>query len=177
METISHSDCLRIGYLQKPHGVRGEVVLQFMPEFGASLEEEPVLFIEADGLLVPFFLKEEGIRFRSDETALLKFKWIDNESQARQICGLEVYIKKGDLLNEEGSVSWQNLVGFMLIDHKLGVIGPIEQIADYGGNLVIQLTYKGREVLIPFNEDFLIRFNDKKKEMEIRCPEGIFDLG
>ena len=97
METIPHNDCLKIGYLQKPHGVRGEVVLQFQPEFGASLEEEPMLFLEIDGLLVPYFPDTEGIRFRTDETALLKFQWIETESQAKKICGFQVYMKKGRL--------------------------------------------------------------------------------
>jgi 16S rRNA processing protein RimM len=176
METIPHNDCLKIGYVQKPHGVRGEVVLQFQPEFGASLEEEPVLFLEIDGLLVPYFPDPEGIRFRTDETALLKFQWIETESQAREICGFQVYMKKEDWIDEEGTVSLHDLTGFKLIDKKLGVIGLIESVEDYGGNLVIQLTYQEREVLIPFNEDFLIRFDDDKKEIEMLCPEGIFDL-
>jgi 16S rRNA processing protein RimM len=176
METISRQDCLQIGYLQKTHGVRGEVVLQFSPEFGASLEEEPVLFVEIDGLLVPYFPEQQGIRSRSDETALLKLEWIENELQARQICGQAVYLKKDDWIEEEGTIFVHHLTGFRLIDHELGFIGVIEQVEDYSGNLVIQLTYRGREVLIPLNDDFLIRFDDEMKEIEMRCPEGIFDL-
>lgn len=176
METIPRQDCLQIGYLQKPHGVRGEVVLQFSAEFGASLEEEPVLFVELDGLLVPYFPEQQGIRFRSDETALLKLEWIDNESQARQICGQAVYLKKDDWIDEEGTILVYYLIGFKLIDYERGLIGVIEQVEDYGGNLVIQLTYQGREVLIPFSDDFLIRFDEDKREIEMRCPEGIFDL-
>ncbi len=176
METIPHKDCLKVGYLQKPHGVRGEVVLKFSPGFALSLEEEPVLFVEVDGLLVPFFLEHQGVRFRSDETALLKLKWIDNEMQAREICGFQLYLKKEDRIDEERSVSLHELIGFKLIDQRHGVIGPIEQVADYGGNLVIQLTYRGKEVLVPFNEELLIRFDDEKKEIEMQCPEGIFDL-
>jgi len=176
METIPHHDCLEIGYLQKPHGVKGEVVLQFHPEFGASLEEEPVLFLEIDRLLVPYFPDPEGIRFRNDETALLKFRWTENEMQAKEICGYAVYIKKDDFIVEEDTVLQNDLVGFRLVDTKMGFIGLIETVEDYGGNLVIQLTYRGKEVLIPFSEDFLIRFDEDKREMEMQCPEGIFDL-
>jgi 16S rRNA processing protein RimM len=176
METIPQNDCLKIGYLKKPHGVKGEVVLQFQPEFGASLEEEPGLFLKIDGLLVPYFPDKQGIRFRSGETALLKLQWIDDGSQAKEICGLEVYIKKEDWISEEDLDPLHDLIGFKLIDHKLGFIGPIENIMDYGGNLVIQLTYQGREILIPFNKDFLIRFDEDKRELEMQCPEGIFDL-
>jgi 16S rRNA processing protein RimM len=162
--------------LQKPHGVRGEVVLQFQPEFGASLEKELVLYLEIEGLLVPYFPDQQGIRFRTDETALLKFRWVENEFQAKEICGLQVYMKKEDWIVEDDIVSLHDLIGFKVIDKKFGVIGLIENVADYGGNLVIQLTYLSKEILIPFNENFLIRFDEDKKEIEMQCPEGIFDL-
>ncbi len=176
METIPHNDCLKIGYLQKPHGVKGEVVLQLESEFGASLEEGPVLFLEIDGLLVPYFPEEQGVRFRTDETALLKFQWIETELQAKGICGFQVYMKKEDWIDDEDTGSIHDLIGFKLIDKKLGIIGLIGNVEDYGGNLVIQITWQGKEILIPFNEDFLIRFDDQKREIEMECPDGIFDL-
>lgn len=175
-ETIPRKDCLKIGYLQKPHGVRGEVVLKFQPEFGASLEQGPILFIEIDGLLVPCFPEKEGIRFRTDETAMIKFRWIDDETHARQLCGSAVYLKNEDLIDEEGEMPLHDLIGFQLVDEKLGTIGVIEQVDDYGGNLVIQLTYQGREVLLPLSEDLIIGFDDDRRVIRMKCPEGIFDL-
>lgn len=152
------------------------MVLKFDPEFGACLEEGPVLLVEADGLLVPFFTEPQGVKFRADDTALLKLKWIDDDKQARQICGLQVFVKQEDRIVEEGFGSIHDLIGFMLIDQAVGVIGQIEQVADYGGNLVIQLTFRGKEVLVPFHEDFLIHFDEEKKEIVMQCPGGIFDL-
>jgi len=176
METIPKSECVKIGYLQKPHGVKGEVVLQFNPEYAVSLEEEPVLFPEIDGLLVPYFLVPGGIRFRTDETALLQFEWIEDEEKARQICGCSVYLKREDCIYDDDQVSLHQLEGFKLIDQKLGLIGLIGKVEDYAGNLIFQVEYMGREVLVPFNEDFLIRFDEKRKEIELQCPDGIFSL-
>ncbi|MGD9929751.1 MAG: ribosome maturation factor RimM [Mangrovibacterium sp.] len=176
METIPKNDCLKIGYLQKPHGIKGEVVLNFEPEFETSLEEEPALFLEIDGLLVPYFLKPDGLRFRSGESALLQFDWVDDENQARQICGCAVYMKKEDWLDDEEELPLHMLVGYQLFDSKRGIIGTIEQVDDYAGNLIFQVTYNGQEVLIPFNEDFLVRFDEDNREIELQCPDGIFDL-
>lgn len=175
-ETIPRNDCLQIGYLQKPHGVKGEVVLKFQPEFGASLEQEPVLLIEIDGLLVPFFPEQEGVRFRTAETVMVKFRWIDDEVHARQICGSPVYLKKEDRIDDGGEMSLHELTGFQLTDEKLGTIGVIEQVDDYGGNLVAQLTYNGREVLVPVSEDLITGFDADRKVIRMRCPDGIFDL-
>lgn len=176
METIPKSDCLQIGYLQKPHGIKGEVSLQFEPEYEASLDEMPTLFLEIDGLLVPFFLREEGLRFRSSETALLHFDWVDDEQQARKICGCPVYISREDWINEEEEMTLHMLVGFSFFDAQKGKIGPIVQVDDYSGNLILSIDYQGQEVLIPFSEDFLIRFDEDRKEIEFDCPEGLFDL-
>lgn len=176
METIPKSDCLKIGYLQKPHGVKGEIALQFEPEYEASLDEMPTLFLEIDGLLVPFFLREEGLRFRSSETALLHFDWVDDEQQARKLCGSSVFIQKDDYLNEEEELPLHALIGYTLFDTEKGKIGPITQVDDYSGNLILSVDYNGKEVLIPFSEDFLTRFDEDKQEIEFDCPEGLFDL-
>ncbi|MFV0376214.1 MAG: ribosome maturation factor RimM [Mangrovibacterium sp.] len=176
METIPKPDCLKIGYLQKPHGIKGEIVLQFEPEYEASLDEMPTLFLEIDGLLVPFFLRDEGLRFRSGETALLHFDWVDDEQQARKLCGNSVYILKEDWLDEEEELPLHALVGYTLFDTDKGKIGSIVQVDDYAGNLILSVDYMGQEVLIPFNEDFLIRFDENHKELELDCPDGLFDL-
>ena len=99
METIPKDECQKIGYLQKPHGIQGEVVLQLEPGYAASVEEEPIFFLEIDGLLVPYFLQAKGVRFRSSETVLLHFDWIEDDIQARKICGLSVYLKQEDMSN------------------------------------------------------------------------------
>lgn len=176
METIPKSDCLKIGYLHKPHGIKGEVALQFEPEYETSLDEMPTLFLEIDGLLVPFFLRDEGLRFRSSETALLHFDWIENEEQARKLCGSSVYILKEDWVNEEEELPLHTLIGYTVFDTVKGKIGPITQVDDYSGNLILTVEYNKQEVLIPFNEDFLTRFDEDAKELELECPEGIFDL-
>jgi len=175
MESIPKQDCRKIGYFQKPHGIKGELVLQMEEDFTESLEEYPTVFVEIDGLLVPFFIAENGLRSRSSESALLRFDWIENEDQARKLCGSSVYLKNEDIIWEEEDISLHQLVGYTLFDSIIGTIGKILQVDDYSGNLLLTVEFKEREVLVPFNEDFLIRFDEEKREIELQCPEGIFE--
>ena len=168
--------CKKIGYFQKPHGIKGAISLVFEPQFDLSLENEPVLFAEIDGLLVPYFINNEGIHFRSGELAIVHLDWIDDENQARQLCGSSVFIKEEDLVFQEEELTIHHLVGFVLFDPKIGKIGKIERVEDYGGNLLFQIQYEGKEILIPYNEELLTDLNEKEKTIEIQCPEGIFDL-
>jgi len=34
---------------------------------------------------------------------------------------------------------------------------------------------KGKELLVPFNEDFLIELDKRNKLIKLRLPEGLFD--
>jgi len=82
METIPKSDCRKIGFIRKTHGVHGELVLEYEPEYEESVVEADRYFLEIDGLLVPFFVAEEGFRFRSAKTALITFDWVETEKYA-----------------------------------------------------------------------------------------------
>lgn len=178
METIPKADCLKIGYIQKPHGIKGEVVFNFEPEYGDSLEEEPTLFLEIDGLLVPFFISEDenAFRFRSSETALVHFDWVDDEHQAKKLCGNSVYILREDWIKEEDELTLHMLVGYTLFDSKQGKIGEILQVDDFAGNLLFTVQYKGEEIMVPFSNDFLQRLDEEAREIELDCPEGLFEV-
>jgi 16S rRNA processing protein RimM len=67
-------------------------------------------------------------------------------------------------------------VGFSVSDPQVGEIGTIEKVEDYGGNLLFQIQYQGKEVLIPFNEELLIELDEQNKKLVLQCPDGIFDL-
>lgn len=176
METIPKSVCTKVGFLQKPHGIKGEILLQLEQDYTESLEKYPDFFLEIDQLLVPFFPAENGIRIRSGDSALIRFDWIDNEIEAKKICGSPVYIKKENILIRDEKIGLHHLVGFVLFDKTIGKIGKIEQVDDFSGNLILQVRFKSKTVLVPFNEDFLIRFDEGKKEIELQCPEGIFEM-
>jgi 16S rRNA processing protein RimM len=176
METIQKSSCRKIGFFSKPHGVKGGISLSFEPQYDLSLENGPVLLVEIDGLLVPYFICEEGLRFRSSESAIVQLDWVEDEEKARQLCGLSVYLKEEDLVESEEELTVHDLAGFDLFDQQSTNIGKIEKVEDYGGNLLFLLQYQGREILVPFNEALLLDLNEKTKKIVMQIPEGILGL-
>ncbi len=176
METIPKSDCIKIGSLQRQHGLKGEIQLRFEPQYGASLEYVETIFLEHDGLLVPYFIKEDGLRFRSNESALICIEWIDNDVQAKKLSGSSVYISRTDYVKEEQEFGLHELIGFNLIDSKLGEIGKILQVDDFAGNLLLTVDFNGNEVMVPFNEDFVIKLDEHEHLLEMICPEGLFEI-
>ncbi len=176
METIPKNKSIKIGFIQKPHGIHGELVIRFQEEYYETLEEMPVLLLDIDDLLVPYFIADDGLRFKSGESAIVKFDWVDSDKQAKNLCGLSVYVSENDVIELEDEFLPDDLTGFKLFEPKLGLIGEITEVTNYSGNILVTVDYQGKECLVPFNEDLLVRFDENLREIEMDLPEGLFNL-
>lgn len=176
METIPKNNCVKVGFIQKPHGIHGELVIRFQEEYYETLEDCPTLLLEIDNLLVPYFIAEEGLRFKSGESVITQLDWIDTDKKAKELCGLSVYVDQNDVVESELEMSAHALIGYILIDEELGVIGKISEVNDYSGNVLLSVEYQGKEVLIPLNEDLIVSIDEGTREIVLAIPEGLFDL-
>lgn len=176
METIPKNNCVKVGFVQKPHGIHGELVIRFQEEYYETLEECPTLFLEIDNLLVPYFIAEQGLRFKSGESVITLLDWVDSDKKAKNLCGLSVYVDQKDLIESELEMSAHALIGYTLIDEDLGVIGEITEVNDYSGNVLLSVEYQGKEALIPLNEDLIVSIDEDTREIVLSIPEGLFDL-
>ena len=174
METIPKIDCEKIGYFRKTHGVQGQLVLEYEIQFESAIEECNRLFVEIDGLLVPFFMAENGFRFKGADSAIVTFDDVNTEKYAKRLGGSYVYLLKSEA-EADTEFEIENLKGFTVIDETLGELGKIEFVDDYSGNIVLTIDYKGRELLVPFNEDFLVDFNAGEKTLKLDLPSGLVD--
>ena len=175
METIPKPDCQKIGFMRKTHGVHGELVLEYEPEFEESVVEANRFFLEIDGLLVPFFVAEDGLRFRSAKTALVTFDGVNTEKYARRLVGSPVYLFNFEIIDEPGEASTSRFLHFRLLDEIGKEVGEISAVDDYAGNIVFTVNTGKGEILVPFNEDFLLKLDAKQKSVQLRLPEGLTD--
>jgi 16S rRNA processing protein RimM len=175
METIPKADCDKVGFFKKTHGVFGELVLEYEPQFEYSIENANRLFVEIDGLLVPFFVMEDGFRFKTENSAILTFDGVDSEKYAKRMVGSSVFLFKNEIIEMPDEPFESQFENYLLIDEKLGEIGIIEQVDNYSGNIVITVKYRGQELLVPFNEDFLIEIDKNNKTLKLNLPEGLIE--
>jgi len=175
METIPKADCQKIGFFRKTHGVFGELVLEFEPEYEYSIEETDHFFVELEGLLVPFFVSDDGIRFKAQNSAIIAFDNVESEKYAKRLVGKSVYLYNHKIIKEEQEFTYSQFKGYLLIDSKIGEIGKIEQVDDYSGNLVFTLNYKGSELLVPYNEDFVVEIIEADKILKLNLPDGLLE--
>lgn len=175
METIPKADCVKVGFFKKTHGVSGELVLEYEPQFEYSIENADRFFVEIEGLLVPFFVLEDGFRFKTENSAIITFDGVETEKYAKRMVGSSVFLFKNEIIEMPDEQPESQFENYLLVDEKLGEIGIIKQIDNYSGNIVITVNYRGQELLVPFNEDFLIETDKKNKTLKLRLPEGLIE--
>lgn len=172
---IKKEEVYKIGRIGKPHGVHGELQLQFSDDVFDVVDAD-YLVLDIDGILVPFFMEE--YRFRSDEIALMKFCDIDSDAQARELTGCNVYFPRK--LAEEGTedVSWAQLVGYSLVDEATNdVIGRIVAVDETTVNTLFEVsTPEGGDLLIPASDELIVATDTEAQTVTMRIPSGLLDL-
>ena len=172
---IREEDVYRIGKIGKPHGVKGEVTMMFSDDVFDRVDAEYVVLM-LDGILVPFFFEE--YRFRTDETAIVKFCDIDTQDQARELTNCEVYFPRHLSDSVDDDISLNELNGFKLIDHIYNkVVGTIYGIDDSTQNILFEVkTESGDELLIPASPELIRSIDTEEHTINMELPEGLLDI-
>lgn len=165
---------LYIGRIAKEFGADGELQINLSSEY--SIEEnikEPV-YVEIDGIPVPIFFK--SFRTRGKDKALAIFDDFESSPLASRLIGLSMFVKQEEEEEAEDEMGLDLFVGFTVIDHDLGRLGTIVDFHDISGNPLFVVDHNGTEILIPVNEDLIVKVSEKKREITFDLPTGLIDL-
>jgi 16S rRNA processing protein RimM len=165
---------LYIGRIAKEFGADGELQINLSSEY--SIEEnikEPV-YVEIDGIPVPLFFK--SFRTRGKDKALAIFDDFESSPLASRLIGLSMFVKQEEEEEAEDEMGLDLFVGFTVIDHDLGRLGTIVDFHDISGNPLFVVDHNGTEILIPVNEDLIVKVSEKKREITFDLPTGLIEL-
>ena len=170
---IKKEEVFKIGIINKPHGVKGEVSFTFTDDIFDRVEDCDYLVLLLDGILVPFFIGE--YRFRSDNVALVKFEGIDSTEKARTLTNVEVYYPVKFMDDQEEISSWNYFIGFRVEDIHHGCLGTVVDVDDATMNVLFVIENGDEEVLLPAHEEFILDIDRKKKILKVDIPDGLLD--
>lgn len=141
-----------IGTIRKTHGTNGEV--QALMNSDLFVDTDPdFIILELDAIKVPFRVLDW--RSKGDDV-LLQLKGVDSEQKANRLVGAQVFMESAD---EEGEklMTWQDLVGLLVVDDEQGEVGVVEHVDESTANILLFLK-DGR--VLPIHEDFIVDIND-----------------
>lgn len=170
-------ELIKIGYTQKPHGLKGELKIVVEDQYEVDLFSAETVFISIAGRSVPYFIE----KLRGGNALIVKFEDINDIDAAMRIANKTVELRMSDLIPEEDREgeeveSYSYLVGFNIIDQKIGQIAEIQSVLDTSHQELALLEYQGKELFIPLHDDFIISINETKREVLMDLPEGLLDL-
>ncbi len=175
MIDLSNSLCL--GKITKTHGIKGQVLLR-LDQFGFDdiLRMEPV-FIEIDGLPVPFFI--EQYKEKTTDTLILSFDDINSEEDAAELAGCKLFIDKNNirLSNHINNIrQLSDLRGYTVIDKEAGKLGKLKDVLDIEMNPLLSIMNRKKEILLPFQPEFIVSVDTKNKIIYTHSPSGLSDI-
>ena len=172
---IDRNNYYHFGTILKLRGFSGRLVLKVLSSLQPKLKKTEPVFLDMDGILVPFFLKE--FEFTSDYTCLILLEDVETEDLANELLGVDIYLPLSQ--KPESKDIGDNLallIGYKLIDDQKGYVGEIFEIIEIPQNNLFLVKEKDHEYLIPVNRDFILRIDTPKKEIHVELPDGLLDI-
>ncbi|QCX53617.1 ribosome maturation factor RimM [Elizabethkingia sp. JS20170427COW] len=167
-------DCYFLGKIIRRHGLSGNVILKLdtdQPEFYNKLES---IFIEINGLLVPFFIEK---RSWSKVDSLNLFFKNTTEAMVDQIIGKNVYLPLATLPKLTGKqFYYHEVLKYEVKDSHGNSCGVIREINDQTAQHYFILVLDGKEVIIPIIKDWILDVDRDHQIITMQLPEGLLEV-
>jgi 16S rRNA processing protein RimM len=161
---------LAIGFLRRPHGVRGEIIMDLHTDFPERLKRGKKLLVGEEHQL----LVVEGIR-EHQKGVLIKFAGIETTEEAGKLRNTWVYIKASDAPPlPEGQLYQHELFGFQVVDENDNPLGELVEILETGANDVyVVRNDSGKEILLPAIPSVILDRDAARRLMRVHILDGL----
>lgn len=166
--------CYQLGYVIKPHGLKGDVSIYIdadEPQVYKNLES---VLIQRDNNLVPFFISKIKV---SGQKAILSLEDSPDIESAQLLKGSALYLPLSALPElTDTQFYFHEIIGFIVEDENLGEVGPVITVYDAGPQDLLAIEHKGKEVLLPINDETVKKVDKNKKLIFVNMPAGLLDI-
>lgn len=166
--------CFQLGMVLKPHGLKGELYISLDTDYPEDYQELESVFLLQNGKLVPFFI--EHIQLKNKE-ALVKFEDVEDKEGALALRGATLHLPLTELPELTGNQFYfHEISGFQIEDTEKGMLGVVKEVFEAGHQDLIGMDYKGKEVLIPINDNVILNVDRENSLLKVSLPEGLLEL-
>lgn len=162
-----------VGRVLRPHGVRGEVVVEVLSDvpdrlapgrrLRASWERKPARIVTV----------ESSRPHKSG--ALVRFAGAEDRDTAEELRDALLEVDRSEVPDApEGTYYWYQLLGCRCrVDGQ--DLGEVTDLVEDGGGLLLVVSNGGRQVPIPFVRSFLKVVDVERGRIELDLPEGLLE--
>jgi len=159
---------LVVGKLRRPHGFRGELLMEVFTDFPERLKPGKEVYLGDQHRPIKF----KSVRVQGSDL-LVTFRGIDDEKKAGELRNLQVLVRTDALPDLPDGVYYHHqLVGLTVEDESGKIFGKLDEVLQTGSNDVyIVRDADGKEVLFPALEDVIVSVDLEHQLMIVRPPE------
>ena len=174
-------DFVKIGRLLKTFGTEGDLRCQIGDEYEHLLEVNRFVFVEIDGLKVPFQIRKVAHHHKP----LIAFTDVDTELQAKPLRNQWLYVNPDDFPDKMMEVSPGTPLRYsFLIGYKVSILGSpmkgiVKRVAEFPAQEMAFVAFQKDqldEMMIPLAGDLITTIDKANKEILFDLPQGMFTL-
>lgn len=172
---MSSDSFIHVGTLTRPHGLKGEVCVDWFGESPKLLQG--VFYLQA-GENTPYQAKSVSMRLHKGQP-LLRLENVADRTAAEGLRGLKVLLHENDLPElDDDEVYLHTIIGLtVVLDSSGESLGVLDHVEFPGGQeLWSIITPEGKEILLPAVEDFIIAFEVEEGRIRVSPPEGLLEI-
>ena len=166
---------VEIGVLTRPHGIRGELCVNYYAESLALLRGE--LFLQA-GQCTPRKIRATQIRMHHGQP-VIALEGVTDRSMAEQLRGQVLLVADTALPPlKEDEFYLHELLGFAVEDKKSATpLGTLTDVHFYGEQEVWEIhTPDNKEFLLPAVPEFINEIDTNAQLIRITAPKGLLEV-
>lgn len=171
------TEYIHIGRLVATHGIGGDLILEHVMGEQlkrGGLDQIKAIFVEpVKDSYIPYFV--EKITKRGGGEWLVKFEDIANKEAAKLLVRKNVWLERKVFDSLVDGFQPLALVGYTVVD-KGQVLSEVEEVIEQPHQILLKITYKEKEVLIPLHSETLKGVDQKARKVQVDLPDGLLEI-
>jgi len=164
------SEKIRVGKILRGFGIKGEVKVQIITdEPEKRFKVKKVLYLKQDETFSPVTIT--SVRYHQNNV-LLSFADHPDLTSVEGYHGCELFIDRKDIKSKDSVYAFE-LMNVSVYKEDGSLIGVVSDILDTGAHIVLRIKTDAKDVLIPYVDRFIVRFDQTKNILVIRWMEGL----
>lgn len=167
-------DRVVVGRIRRPHGVRGELLVEVVSEVPGRLAPGSDLWLasaDGGGRMVTVVANRPHSR-----GALMLFEGTDDRDAAESLRGGVLETERRSVTPAPaGSYYYFELAGCLCNDTNHGELGRVCEVIEDGGGLLLEVRAGERLLLVPFVEEYIAAVDVAERRIDLQLPSGLLE--
>jgi len=162
-----------VGRVLRPHGVRGEVVVEVLSDVPGRFQKGSRLLAVPEGG-APFFLVVAASRAHKSG-AVVRFEGFEDRDGAEELRGLDLAVPRAEVPEAAPGTYYQYELLGCLCRNDGEELGRVVEVVEDGGGVLLIVEGASRQVPVPFVKEFLRKVDVAGGRIDLVLPPGLLE--